>query len=165
MLKTILTATLLALSLNAFSQSDIELVYSELKLNLPADFTVIGHLGGQDGFLVFRYGHEKGKKYIAFSDMTNDDSIEYGCSVSVFFNDLFSDNRNTPCNSETLKIMRKAFIEKSDVAVWMVNGYKLNYSSDKDKSFVFLSGENGKLIKIDSDFLDKKDYENIFKNI
>jgi len=165
MLKTTLTTILLTLSLNVFSQPNIELIYSELKLSLPSEFTLIGHLEGQEGFLVFRYGNEKGKRYIAFSDMTDDASIEYGCAVNVFFNDLFSDNRDTPCNSETLDIMREAFIENRETAVWRVNGYVLNYSSGEGKSFVFLSGENGKLLKVDSDFIDKKTFQDIFKHI
>ncbi|WP_198263144.1 hypothetical protein [sulfur-oxidizing endosymbiont of Gigantopelta aegis] len=122
-------------------------------------------MGGQDNILIFRYGNEKGKKYIAFTDMTNDITIEYGCAVNVFYNDLFSENKNTSCNLENLDIMRKTFIENKDVVVWKINNYILNYSSGKDKSFLFLSGRSGKLIKVDSDFIDKKIYKNIFKNI
>lgn len=168
MLKIALFIVLLALSSNTFSQANIELIYSDLKLSLPNNFMLIGALGdmgGQENILIFRYGNEKGKRYIALSDMTNDTSVEYGCSIGLFYNELFSDNKNTDCNNENLNIMRKVFIENKEIAVWAVNGYVLNYSAGKGKSFVFISGENGKLIGVESDFIDKRTYKNIFKNI
>ena len=165
MLKITLSMILLTLSLNVFPESNMEVIYSELKFNLPDNFTLIGDMGGKDNILVFRYGDIKGKNYIAFTDMTNDNTIKYGCSASVFYNDLFSANSDTNCNIENLNIMRNAFIDNKEIVIWRINDYVLNYSSSKDKSFVFLSGKNGKLIKIDSDFIDKKAFKNIFKKL
>lgn len=168
MLRMVLASILLSLPLCVFSQSNIELVYSELKLRLPGQFTLIGALGDmgeQEDILVFRYGDKLGKNYIAFSDMTNDASIDYGCSINVFYNDLFSNNLDSRCNHENLDLMRKVFIENKEVSVWTINGYVLNYSSGKNKSFAFVSGRNGKLIGIESDFIDKKTYQNMLRDI
>ena len=119
---------------------------------------MIGDVGGEDNILIIRYGSDKGKNYIAFTDMTNDKSLDYGCPIKVFFDDLFSGDDST-CNAENLSIMRETFIDNKDVELWQVGGYTVRYSGGKNKSFAFVSAEDGKLVKVDSDFLKKERYK------
>ncbi len=165
MLKFILCLILSTLSVNVFSQPYTDLIYSDLKFTLPGNFTLIGNFGGKDNILIFRYGNKKGRNYIAFTDMTNDKSIDYGCSSNIFYIDLFSKNSSTSCNKDEIKILSTVFVDNNEIATWKTKKYTLNYSSNHTKSFVFISGKNGKLIKIDSDFINKDDFKNMFKHI
>ncbi len=64
MKKTISILIFLLISSPVFSQavnSSIELVYSGMKFRVPGDHVVIGSMGGNDNFLVFRYSNEPGK--------------------------------------------------------------------------------------------------------
>ncbi|HFB63994.1 MAG TPA: hypothetical protein ENJ60_00500 [Aeromonadales bacterium] len=165
MIKFILYLVLSTISINVFSQPYTELIYSELKFNLPGNFTLVGDLGGKDNILIFRYGDKKGKNYIAFTDMTNDKSIDYRCSPSIFYMDLFSKNNNTRCNKEKINILNTVFIDNNEIITWKTEKYTLNYSSDHNKAFVFISGKDGKLIKIDSDFISRKEFKSMFEHI
>jgi len=165
MIKTVIVVSFLMLTLNACSQSDIELLYSDLKINLPGEFTLIGNVGGNDNILIIRYGDEKGKKYVAFTDMTNDKSLDYGCPVKVFFEELFSGSNDSGCNAKNLSIFRETFVDNKEVEVWKAGSYIVNYSGGKGKSFVFVSGDDGKLVKVDSDFLKKEHYKKLLRDI
>lgn len=165
MIKAVIVSLSLIFAMSAYSQPDVELRYSDLKISLPSKFTLIGDAGGSDNILIIRYGKEKGRKFIAFTDMTNDESIEFGCPVNVFFQDLFSGSGATNCNEKNLGIFRETFITNKDVEVWAIGSYVVNYSGGKDKSFAFISDKNGKLVKIDSDFLSKDDYKKLLKGI
>lgn len=165
MFKAVIVSLSLIFAMSAYSQPDVELRYSDLKISLPSKFTLIGDAGGSDNILIIRYGKEKGKKFIAFTDMANDKSIEFGCPVNVFFQDLFSGSDATSCNEKNLDIFRETFITNKDVEMWSVGNYVVNYSGGKDKSFAFISGKDGKLVKVDSDFLSKDDYKKLLKGI
>jgi hypothetical protein len=51
------------------------------------------------------------------------------------------------------------------VEVWKSGSYVVNYSGGNGKSFAFVSGEDGKLVKIDSDFLNKETYKKLLKDM
>ena len=164
MIKTTIATLFLMLTMSVHAEPEVELLYSDLKVKLPGQFTLIGDVGGEDNILIIRYGSDKGKNYIAFTDMTNDKSLDYGCPIKVFFDDLFSGDDST-CNAENLSIMRETFIDNKDVELWQVGGYTVRYSGGKDKSFAFISAEDGKLVKVDSDFLKKERYKTLLGDL
>ncbi len=147
-----------------FSQtidSSVELVYSGMKFRVPGDHVVIGSMGGNDNFLVFRYTNEPGEKYIAFTIMTNNAKIDYKCEMNVFFNDVFNENKNSKCNRDELKAFKKIFLVNKNVGKWNNENYDFFYTIGKDDSFLFVVNKNGKVVKIDSDFMNKEGLKHI----
>lgn len=165
MLKFGFSVLLLLFSINAFAKTNVELVYSDLRLEIPGNFSVVGDAGDNQNILIFRYGDELGKRFLAFSDMTNDQTISYGCPASVFFKHVFFVMDKSECNQDNVKIMRESFVYGRHVETWSENKYSIAYSGDKDKSYVFIIGDNGKLVKLDSDFLDYESFRKIVNGI
>lgn len=166
MKKTISILIFLLISSPVFSQavnSSIELVYSGMKFRVPGDHVVIGSMGGNDNFLVFRYSNELGKKYIAFTNMTNNSNINYKCEMSVFFNDAFNENKKSKCNQDELKAFKKIFLVNKDFGEWNNEKYSFFYTIGKKDSFLFIVDTNGKVVKIDSDFIDKQGLKHIVR--
>ncbi|MDY6943653.1 MAG: hypothetical protein SVU69_11670 [Pseudomonadota bacterium] len=165
LLASVIFVFLLVYVFNVFGAKYFDLKYSGLAFVLPSDFRVIGDLGGQENILIFRYSEQKGKNYVAFTDMSNDKSLDYGCHVNEFFNILFSPIENSSCNEKTLRIMSETFVSGAQTNVWKSDNYIFNYSETEEKTFLFISGKDGKLVKIDSDFLDDGAYKQITKNL
>lgn len=165
MARLYITALLLLFSLNAFSRQTIEFVYAGLRFSVPGNFTALGDAGGEQNILVFRYGDVRGKNFLAFADMTEDVTSDYGCSANVFFYSVFSGKKISECNQELIKAMRETLVAGKKIENWSTNDYAINYSADDDKAFVFISGENGKLIKIDSDFMGLDAFKKMLKGL
>lgn len=165
MLRLVTLLFVFFLSLSACAQPRIKLVYSDLTFSLPGSISAMGDAGGGQNILIVRYGDVKGQNFIAFSDMTNDSSLDYGCPAAVFFRGVFSDSVDKACNKESLDIMRQVFVEGKDVASWSTKDYEIKYSKDHNKIFAFIIGGNGKLVKIDSDFISKDSLKRILGNM
>ena len=123
---------------------------------MPGEHVVIGSMGGNDNFLVFRYSNELGKKYVAFSIMNNNANIDYKYELSVFFNDVFNENKNSKCNQDELKAFKNIFLVNKDFGKWNNENYDFFYTIGKEDSFLFVVNKNGNVVKIDSDFIDKE---------
>lgn len=162
MKKIIYVLALLLFSSTTLSANNIKLIYATLEFSIPSGFSTLADLHNDENFLVFKYGTNKSADYLAFTNMTNDSSLEYGCLPYTFYNDLFSNANESQCNAESLTILRDVFINNATVDIWHYKHAQLNYSQKDGKSFVFLTTHNGKLIKIDSDFIIKQDLKNIF---
>jgi hypothetical protein len=65
----------------AYSQ-DVLLIYSGMKFHVPGGYSVIGSTDLAGGLLAFRYGDERGKDYIALTDITN--KSKRICDVPVY---------------------------------------------------------------------------------
>lgn len=89
MFKIGLLAVALSLSLAVHAGNRIELVYSDLRFSIPAGFAVVGDIGDSQNMLIFRYGDELGKRFLAFEDMTHDETVEYGCPPRHFLRGCF----------------------------------------------------------------------------
>ncbi|WP_043518410.1 hypothetical protein [Halomonas sp. BC04] len=165
MLKLGLSVVLVLFSINTFAKTDIELTYSGLSFEIPGNFSMIGDAGGSQNILIFRYGDELGKRFLAFSDMTNDQTLSYGCPASVFFKNVFFDGDDSGCDQDNIEIMQESFVEGRKVERWSENDYSVVYSGDREKSYIFIIGDNGKLVKVDSDFLEKESLKKIVRGI
>lgn len=141
-----------------------ELLYSGHVFSVPQKPTLVASIGGDDNILVLRYGAKKGKKYIAFSDVKNDESQSFGCEASVFFAAIFTASSGDSCNSDELTAFKDVFVNGHDVGEWA--GYKLKvyFSIGSDQSFLFAFDANGKMIKIDTDFLAKTELKDVVSN-
>lgn len=134
------------------SNVNVQLVYSGFDFLIPPGQSAVGSNGGEDNFLVFRYGEQKGKRYLAFTDMSNDLSIKYGCEAIDFFSEVFESNGNEKCNRNELVNFKKVFLLGAEIGVWKGGDATAYYTIGDSQSFVFLFGNN-RIIKIDTDFL------------
>lgn len=165
MLKTGFFIVLSFFYVSAFAKANVELVYSDLRFEIPGNFSVVGDAGDNQNILIFRYGDELGKRFLAFSDMTNDKTINYGCPASTFFKGVFFNSDNPECDQDNIKLMQESFVEGRDVDKWSSGEYSIVYSGDNKKSYIFLIGDNGKLVKLDSDFLEGEAFKKVVKGI
>lgn len=165
MLKTGFFIVLSFFCVGAFAKTNVELVYSDLRFEIPGNFSVVGDAGDNQNILIFRYGDELGKRFLGFSDMTNDKTINYGCPASTFFKGVFFNSDNPECDQDNIKLMQESLVEGRDVDKWSSGEYSIVYSGDNKKSYIFLIGDNGKLVKLDSDFLEGEAFKKIVKGI
>lgn len=138
-----------------------ELLYSNHTFSVPKNTTLVALLGGDDNILVLRYGSEKSKKYIAFSDVKSDESQSFGCEPSVFFAALFTASSGDTCNSDELTAFKDVFVNDHDVGEWAGDKLKVYFSIGNNQSFLFAFDGSGKMIKIDTDFLSKTELKNV----
>ena len=160
-----LLALLSILSLALQANNRVELVYSDLSFSIPASFTVVGAIDDRQNLLVFRYSDESGKRFLAFADMTDDQTIEYGCAPGVFYTAVFFETGGSDCNQRAISGMQDNFINDRKVATWTQDSYAMAYSDHGKKAFLFIIGEDRGLIRIDSDFLDGESLKRITKNM
>lgn len=138
-----------------------DLFYSGHFFTVPQNAFVIASTGGDDNMLILRYGPDKGKKYLAFSDIRGDKSVDFGCDPSKFFGALFSNMSGIDCNQDQLSAFKKVFVNGHDVGSWSGDKLTVYFSVSNDQSFLFAFDSSGKSIKIDSDFLSKSELRNI----
>jgi hypothetical protein len=138
-----------------------------MRFKVPDGYSVIGSMDQGGGMLAFRYGKEKGKNYIAFSDKTNDSSIDYGCPPGEFYTELFSPTGSTGCHKKELDILTEGFLKGGVIKVWKTSNIIINYlNTGRDAgSFVFICRDDGKLIKVNSDFLTENGFQKMLADI
>lgn len=146
---------------------DILLDHLGMTFNIPDGYHVIVSTDIGNNMLAFVYGKEKGKKFIAFTDLTNDKAIDYGCAPGKFYTELFTPSGRTKCHKKELDILSKGFLDGGITKVWKSKSAILNYLrlSDGKKSFVFVCGEDGRTIQVDSDFLTEDGFRGMFGDI
>jgi hypothetical protein len=117
--------------------------------------------------LAFRYGEERGKKFITFTDKTYDSSIDNGCSPREFYIELFTPSGTTTCHSKELDALSEGFLKGSIKKVWRTSDTVYNYldTGGDAGSFLFVCREDGKTIKINSDFLTEEGYRKMSGNL
>lgn len=146
----------------ASSDNDrVDLRYSGFQFDVPRGAEAIGSTGGKDNFLVLRYGQDKGKKYLAFTDMTNDESVEYGCAPAKFYVAVFSADADAGCNGEQISAFRKVFLTDGESAVWKGDNAVVYYAVSSGMKYLFLVKDGSRVIKIDSDFLSETDLKKV----
>jgi hypothetical protein len=165
MFKFGLIAVALSLSIAVHAGNRIELVYSDLRFSIPAGFAAVGDIGDSHNMLIFRYGDELGKRFLAFADMTHDETLEYGCPAGTFFEAVFFETASADCDQNLIKTMQQNFVTDRKVATWTQNSYSLAYSDHGNKAFLFVIGDDAKLLRIDSDFLDGEALKRIAESI
>lgn len=138
-----------------------ELLYSGHVFSVPQQSLVIASLGGNDNILVLRYGPEKGKKYLAFSNMNDDKSTDYGCKQTDFFKALFTTSPDNGCNLEQLTAFKSVFVQDHEVGKWAGDKLTVYFSIGGKQSFLFVFDTAGKAIKIDTDFMSKAALEEV----
>ncbi|WP_157611015.1 hypothetical protein [Arsukibacterium perlucidum] len=138
-----------------------DLLYNGHLFSVPQKTFVIASLGGNDNTLVLRYGPEKGKKYLAFAEMKDDENADYGCDQSVFFGTLFTASPSDGCNVEQLTAFKSVFVDGHDVGEWAGDKLTVYFSIGSEQSFLFAFDTAGKAIKIDTDFMTKAELEEV----
>lgn len=165
MKKIVALLSLALLSFAACANPDtVDLKYRGFSFSVPAGAEAIGSNGGIDNFLVLRYGKENGKKYLAFTDMTDDKLIEYGCAPAEFLRAAFDDIKASPCNEAELKSFKKVFLEGSEATTWKGEKMVAYYVNQPKGQFIFLVSSENKAIKIDSDFLSKSKFKAVVQS-
>jgi hypothetical protein len=164
--KALILLALLQCSCIAYSQ-DISLVYSEMRFNIPSGYSIIGSTDLAGGMLAFRYGSERGKDYIAFTDITYKSDSDYGCQISDFYIELFTPSKNTKCNKKHLNDLSEALFKNKVKKVWRSSNVIINYlkSKDNSESLVFVCAKGGGTVQVDSDFLTEDGFRKMFADI
>ena len=125
-------------------------MYGGLNFQLPSEQTAIGFLGSNDNFLLFKYGTQKGKRYLAFSKVLTDDPIQYNCPAPTLLNNAFSQQQETFCNKDELRLFRDMFIDSSISIIQEKDGLIIYSAATNESYFLFIvKGESA--IKVDSD--------------
>ena len=165
MFKNGVAAVALTLSFGVQASDHVGLIYSDLRFSIPAGFTVVGDIGDSQNMLIFRYGDEPGKQFLAFADMTDDQTVNYGCPAGTFFEAVFFETTAAECDQTLIQAMQENFVIGREVATWLQDTYSLAYSDHGNKAFLFVIDEDAKLLKIDSDFLDGESLKRIAEDI
>jgi len=158
--------SLLLLTLSPFSIAETNttrFIYSSLDFYIPSNPTVVGSKAGYDNFVFFRYGDEKGKRFLAFSNMTNDKSVNYGCSAENFYAKLIDENKDYSCNKTEIESFKKYFASNSETGKWNGDNFTSYYFYNIEKSFLFIFKDNTS-IKIDTNFLSLNELKDIVRN-
>ncbi len=163
----ILFIFLLFLCSRATYAKDVLLDHLGMTFTIPDGYHVIVSTDMGNNMLAFIYGKEKGKKFIALTDLTNDTAIDYGCAPGKFYIELFTPTGHTKCHKKELDILSKEFLKGGIAKVWKSQNAVLNYLKldDEKKSFVFICREDGRTIQVDSDFLTEDGYRKMFADL
>lgn len=159
MKKFALLLTLAITSVTACAQSDqtITAVFSGMKFQVPSAPVIIGALGQSNDILLIKYSNDPGKRYISFSA---EDSLDTGgCEVGAFFEAVLEKSSEGECEKSAVESFQSVFVEGTGLGVW--EGEDRNYYyflSDSERSFVFFSSQAGHLVKLESDFLEARDF-------
>ncbi|MEQ5836233.1 hypothetical protein [Marinobacter sp. NFXS9] len=158
MIRFLLTA-ICALALNGCattgSADRVKVVYSGLNFYIPTGVVAVGSVGGEQGFLAFKYSTTPGEQFVAFSDESGIDNG--GCGYSAFFQQVLELSDKSTCDQDAVNSFRIVFDVGSQSGVWQGDQYQAYYfPGDDQKFFVFLVLDDSKAIKIDTDFLDKE---------
>lgn len=139
----------------------MDLLYNGHVFSVPQKASVIASIGGSDNILALRYGAEKGKRYLAFSEIKGDEAVDFGCEPAVFFGAVFAASADAGCNPDELNAFKKVFVEKQDAGKWVGDKLTVYFSIGKELSFLFVFDGAGKAIKIDTDFLSKAELKDV----
>lgn len=135
---------------------DIHLHYNGHNFSVPASPSVIASPGVKENMLILRYGSERGKRYIGFSDINADQSLRLGCASSDFFAAVFAGGDGSGCDVEQVTAFKKTFVKDRETGSWLTEEMTVYYSIGNDLSFLFVFDKENTAIKIDSDFLSKE---------
>lgn len=165
MLRTFIFLMILTFSgyaASGVSSPFIEVMYSGFKLKIPESPLIVGYLGGAADSLVIKYSKSPGSRYIGF---TNDNDLYTGkCTPEVFFKKVVSEQSTDDCDG-SVKAFRDVFSKDSDFGVWVNSKNKFYYFiNNEESSFLFLISDDGTVVKMESDFLKKSDFEKALSN-
>lgn len=132
-----------------------QLLYGSHMFTLPDNIFVIAPAARSADMLIFKYGPEQGKKYLAFSRAAANDELDFGCPRADFFAAVFTRQADSGCAREALDEFRKAFVDGRETGVWRGNNLTIYFSVDSRKSFLFTFDQAGRSILIDTDFLSR----------
>ncbi|SRR5690554_1546798 len=133
--------------------AETRFIYANHTFNIPANPAVIAWTGSNDNMLIFRYGSLQGKRYLTFSDLTQDKSIQHNCSHASFFAAVFSDASHPECNQDEITAFRAIFTNEHHTGIWNIDKTTVYFSIANGNAFLFIVDGFGTLIKVDSDFL------------
>lgn len=148
------TCCLVVLSGCATSK-DVKVSYSGLNFHIPSNVVAVGSAGGDDNFLGFKYSRKPGEQFIAF---TRESGFGTGrCDYPAFFQQVLELADSGACEISAVESFRKVFDVSDASGVWQAGQHQAYYfPADDGKIFVFLVLDGRTVVKIDSDFLDKK---------
>jgi hypothetical protein len=140
-------------SLRAAASDGVELSYSGFDFHVPSGSVAVASNGGQNNFLVLRYGAAKGKQYLAFTDMTRENAMLYGCKPVAYYPAVLGFTEPGNCNQMQIESFRQVFLQSDEKAVWQNNDeVRIFYTESSGMRYVFVLTDR-KVIKIDTDFM------------
>jgi hypothetical protein len=151
----LITLALTSMAACAQSGQAITAVFSGMKFQVPEEPLIVGALGQNNGILLIKYSLSAGESYISFSA---EDSLDTGgCERADFFITAIGAKPESLCDETAVKSFQSVFRNGSDSGVWRDDQQDFYYFlSDNERSFVFFSTSDGRLVKLESDFLDSE---------
>ena len=92
--------------------------------------------------------------------MKNERGISTRCSFATMLQDAFHNNTQSACDTEELVAFKKVFLSEGHYGL-LEDNENAFYSVKDGALIIFLITDNGSIIKIDSDFLDKDEIQAI----
>jgi len=167
MLRAFITILLFVSSQAAYSQDNMGFFYAGLKFKIPSNILQIATYNDHEGSdsIAFQYQKNGTEKYIAFNEITGDKLIDYGCPVRVFYDSVFSGKNIAECNNKVVAILRDVYVQGKEVKQWSTSNYSINYSKGDDETFVYISNDEGKLVRIGSDLLSYQEVKKMLASL
>ena len=162
MTKFALLLTLAITSVTACAQSDqtMTAVFSGMKFQVPNAPVIVGALGKTNDILLIKYSNRPGERYISLSAENSLDTG--GCEVSAFFEAVLEKNSEGECEKSAVASFHSVFVEGTSSGAWKGEDRDYYYFlSESERSFVFFSSESGHLVKLESDFLEARDFQTV----
>lgn len=149
-------------SIASAESNDFKFVYHGLNFYIPDAPKSAGFLGTESDTIIFKYGDNPGEKLIGFS--VENKMETGGCEPVPFFNEVLG-KENTGCDELAVQSFRHVFVEDREAGVWSSKSRDFYYFiSDKKSTIFFASGTpETKIIKVDSNFLTRKQIKQVFK--
>lgn len=159
MKKFALLLTLAITSVTACAQSDqaITAVFSGMKFQVPGAPVIVGALGQSNDILLIKYSNSPGERYISFSAENSLDTG--GCEVGTFFEAILEKSSEGECEKSAVESFQSVFVKGTRSGAWKGEDRDYYYFlSDSERSFVFFRSQAGHLVKLESDFLEARDF-------
>ncbi|MCK7550993.1 hypothetical protein [Marinobacter goseongensis] len=158
MKKFALLLTLAITSVTACAQADqvITAVFSGMKFQVPGAPVIIGALGQSNDILLIKFSNNPGERYISFSAENSLDTG--GCEVGTFFEAILEKSSEGECEKSAVESFQSVFVKGTRSGAWKGEDRYYYFLSDSERSFVFFRSQAGHLVKLESDFLEARDF-------
>lgn len=147
------------------AKDTLEFSFKHFNLNLPSDFQRIeANDDDSESFTTLLYSQNEGSQYISISLRGHDipsEEKKAQCDLDVILKFAFKGFKQKSCNAKRVAIYQSIFVEGRENSHWTHKDFTLYYSGKLGDSYLFIVGPENKVIRIDSDFLTKADFEQL----
>lgn len=161
MTKYLLCVTLLLVSLSCYSDESIEVRYMGFVFMVPENPSIVATNGDENNTLIIKYGDPKGSESVIFSNHEDDPLFDElssgeGCDYRTFMDELFNRKGNPVCDRQQLEAFERVMLQDSEYGMWASSELDIYYVIGDDRSFLIITDEDGRHVKIESGHLNEQ---------